>query len=166
MGIVKALQEWRHYIQGSPFTTTVLSDHKNLTYFRKPQKLDDRQAQWSLVLSEYDIELVHTLGTKMIQSDVISRRPDLNPGLQDDNHAPEVMLKPELFVWMIDTVMQEQIESSKKTETDIIKALEILKDADVRDLNTDLQDWIIKKTEKGQAIFYRGRQYVPDDIKF
>jgi RNase H-like domain found in reverse transcriptase len=30
LAIVQALKEWRHYIQGSGHTTTVLSDHDNL----------------------------------------------------------------------------------------------------------------------------------------
>ena len=34
LAIIRALEEWRHYIQGSPHTTTILSDHKNLTYYR------------------------------------------------------------------------------------------------------------------------------------
>ena len=33
LGIIRALEEWRHYIQGSTHTTIVFSDHKNLTYF-------------------------------------------------------------------------------------------------------------------------------------
>ena len=32
LGIIQALKEWRHYIQGSGHTTVVLSNHKNLTY--------------------------------------------------------------------------------------------------------------------------------------
>ena len=34
LGIVRALDEWRHYLDGSPHPVEVLSDHKNLTYFR------------------------------------------------------------------------------------------------------------------------------------
>jgi hypothetical protein len=30
LAIVQTLKEWRHYIQGSGHTTTVLSDHNNL----------------------------------------------------------------------------------------------------------------------------------------
>ena len=67
LGIIRALTEWRHYIQGSGHTTTVYSDHKNLTYFRTTQKLNSRQARWSLYLSEFDIKLVHLPGTEMIQ---------------------------------------------------------------------------------------------------
>lgn len=33
LGIVRALKSWRHYLEGSPFPTVTLSDHKNLTYF-------------------------------------------------------------------------------------------------------------------------------------
>jgi len=33
LAIIWALEEWRHYIQGSPHTIIVLSDHKNLTYY-------------------------------------------------------------------------------------------------------------------------------------
>jgi hypothetical protein len=61
LSIIRVLQEWRHYIQGSPFKTKVLSDHKNLTYFRNPQKLNRRQARASLELSEYNLELKHIL---------------------------------------------------------------------------------------------------------
>ena len=35
LAIIRALEEWRHYIQGSPHTTLILSDHKNLTYYRE-----------------------------------------------------------------------------------------------------------------------------------
>ena len=40
LAIIRALEEWRHYIQGSPHTTIILSDHKNLTYYHKAKKLN------------------------------------------------------------------------------------------------------------------------------
>jgi RNase H-like domain found in reverse transcriptase len=39
LAIVRALKEWRHYIQGSGHTTTVLSDHDNLQHFKVPQTI-------------------------------------------------------------------------------------------------------------------------------
>ena len=65
LAIIHALNKWQHYIQGSPHTTTILSDHKNLTYYREAQRLNRRQARWSLYLSEFDVKLVHTLGHKI-----------------------------------------------------------------------------------------------------
>ena len=67
LAIIRALEEWRHYIQGSPHTMMVLSDHKNLTYYRDAQKLNCRQAWRSLFLSEFDVKLVHISGTKVVQ---------------------------------------------------------------------------------------------------
>ena len=49
LAIVRALEEWRHYIQGSVYTTVILSDHKNLTYYREAKKLNRQQARWSLL---------------------------------------------------------------------------------------------------------------------
>ena len=46
LSIIRTLQEWRHYIQGSPHTTIIYTDHKNLTFFRSAQKLN-RRAQES-----------------------------------------------------------------------------------------------------------------------
>ena len=40
LGIVRALEEWRHYLEGNPYPVRVLSDHKNLEYFRTAQKLN------------------------------------------------------------------------------------------------------------------------------
>ena len=40
LAIIWALTEWCHYLLGSPHPVTVLSDHKNLTYFWTAQKLN------------------------------------------------------------------------------------------------------------------------------
>ena len=40
LAIIWALEEWRHYIQGSRHTTIIYSDHQNLIYFRSAQKLN------------------------------------------------------------------------------------------------------------------------------
>src|SRR5271154_6919611 len=81
----------------SPHVVTILSDHRNLTYFRTAQKLNRRQARWSLYLSEFNVKLIHVPGKQMIQSDALSRRPDLCP---DDDHDNEdkVLLSESMFV--------------------------------------------------------------------
>ena len=86
LAIIQALEEWRHYIQRSPHTTIILSDHKNLTYYQEARKLNWRQARWSLYFSKFDIKLVHTPGHKMILSDALSQWPDFVPEEDDDNN--------------------------------------------------------------------------------
>jgi hypothetical protein len=51
-------------------------DHKNLEYFQKLQKLNWRQARWSLYLSRFDFALFHQPGCLMGCPDVLSCRPD------------------------------------------------------------------------------------------
>ena len=95
--------------------TIVFSDHKNLTYFRTTQKLNDRQAQWSLYLSEFDIKLIHLPGTKMIQSDMLSRRPDYG----DEETEDKVLLPEHLFINLLDTELQEWILNGKDIDFNI-----------------------------------------------
>ena len=93
LAVIRALEEWRHYLLGSPHEVILLSDHKNLGYFKQPQKLNPRQARWNVTLSQYNLKLVHVPGTRMIQSDALSRRPDLCP--KEDNDNENVTLLPE-----------------------------------------------------------------------
>jgi hypothetical protein len=43
LAIICALDIWGHYLQGSPFSIVIHTDHKNLTYWQDPQKLMARQ---------------------------------------------------------------------------------------------------------------------------
>ena len=92
LGIIRALEEWHHYIQGSLHMTTIFSDHKNLTYFRTAQKLNRQQARWSLYLLEFNVSLIHLPGSKMIQSDTLSQQPDY--GLDNEHNNEDIILLP------------------------------------------------------------------------
>jgi hypothetical protein len=70
----------------------VLTDHKNLKYFRVPQKLNCR---WSLYFSPFDFTLQHKPGTSMSKPDALLRRAD-HGGRQNDNDNM-TLLYPELF---------------------------------------------------------------------
>ena len=112
LAIIQALEEWRHYIQGSPHMTIILSDHKNLTYYCEARKLNRRQARWSLYLSEFDIKLGHTPGHKMVQSDTLSCRPNFVPD-NNTNNDDMTMLLEKLFINLINTDLQNQIANCK-----------------------------------------------------
>ena len=169
LGIVQALETWRHFILGSPFPTVILSDHKNLTYYKSPQKLNRRQARWNLFLSKFDLKLVHTPGTKMIQSDALSRRPDHVPNEDTDNE--DVIILPEsLFVKTMDTELmsilniqtintelQEQISNATTHDDLFAKALQALKEKGMPPIKSNLSDW---KFEEG-LLFYKDKCYVP-----
>ena len=91
LAIIRGLCEWRHYLHSVDKPFNILSDHANLQYFFKAQRLNPRQARWTQVLSEFNFELHHRPGTSMIVSDALSRRPDWDDGCEDS--PPVTVLK-------------------------------------------------------------------------
>ena len=75
LAIVAAFKQWRHYLEGSPETIQVWTDHNNLRGFMKQTALSPRQAIWALKLASYDFEVFHRQG-KTNPADPPSRRPD------------------------------------------------------------------------------------------
>ena len=44
LAVIRGLENWRHLLEGTHFRFKVWTDHKNLEYFMKVQKLNCRQA--------------------------------------------------------------------------------------------------------------------------
>src|SRR5271155_23155 len=95
LAIMLGLEEWRHFLEGAKCKFEIITDHKNLEYFRSAQKLNRRQARWSLYLSRFDFTLTHKPGKTMLKVDSLSRRADHGRGHLDN--ADIVLLQPELF---------------------------------------------------------------------
>jgi len=45
LAIVRCLEVWRHFLEGAMIKFEIWTDHKNLEYFMKAQKLNQRQAR-------------------------------------------------------------------------------------------------------------------------
>ena len=76
LAIFACFKEWRHFLQGGHHPVTVLSDHKNLSYFMSTKHLTRRQARWSLFFNEFNFTLTHRPGSRSGKVDFVSRRPD------------------------------------------------------------------------------------------
>ena len=76
LAIIRGLESWRHLLEGTRFKFKIWTDHKNLEYFMKAQKLNWKQARWALYLSRFNFTLKHMPGTKMGKVDGLSKRPD------------------------------------------------------------------------------------------
>jgi len=51
LAIIRALEEWRHFLEGATHLVKIWTNHKNLEYFMTAKKLNRRQACWSLHLA-------------------------------------------------------------------------------------------------------------------
>ena len=91
--IIRALEEWRHFLEGARHPVEIWTDHKNLEYFMMAKKLNHRQAQWSLYLACFDFKLVHRPGRSMGKPDALSRR--LVMGINRFDHETKVNARSE-----------------------------------------------------------------------
>ena len=123
LAVIHALEHWRHYLQGTTHPITLLTDHKNLTYFRQPQKLSRRQARWMMFLQDFDLQFVHLPGSAMGPADALSRLPD--PDTSSDN-VDVTVLPHDLFIHAIDLALIDKISSSSSSDPLIISALQNL----------------------------------------
>jgi len=76
LAIIWCLEAWRHFLERAKDRFEIWTDHKNLKYFMKAQKLNQRQARWLLYLSRFDFALKHVAGRSIGRADSLSRRVD------------------------------------------------------------------------------------------
>ena len=95
LAIVRALEEWRHFLEGAKHQFEIWTDHKTLEYFMTAKKLNWRQAQWSLLLARFDFLLHHRPRKTMGKSDALSQRSDHGSGTDDNWNL--TLLTPGLF---------------------------------------------------------------------
>ncbi|RXW11612.1 hypothetical protein EST38_g14245 [Candolleomyces aberdarensis] len=166
LAIIRALRTWRHYIHGSQLPVTIITDHQNLTFFKQPQRLNQRQRRWIPELEEYNYVLKHHKGATMIQSDALSRRPDHHP--EEDENEETILLPDNLFInalkldqeqRMFDDSLQKTITSIDKLDSEAQAAILNLSNVDTSD-----PDWSLYPTKHGIILLFQNRIYLPDDL--
>ena len=115
LATIHALEEWWHYLEGTPCQFEVWTDHKNLEYFCTSKKLNWWQAQWSLHLSQFDFMIHCCPGHSMGKSNTLSHHTD--HGSRSRDNADMTMLHPSLFAI-------QALEGAMATEAEV----EVLQD--------------------------------------
>jgi len=75
LAVIFALEEWRCYLLDTKEPFEIWTDHRNLTYFKKPHKLNARHMRWYLTIQDYDFKIKYIPGTQNSKADVLSRLP-------------------------------------------------------------------------------------------
>ena len=92
-GIIKPLQHWRYWLQGTKKPIEVITDHKNLlSGFNNAPTPSKRHLRWLEGLKGFDCLYYHTPGAKNMVADILSRRNDHYP---EDEEKPEFNPFPE-----------------------------------------------------------------------
>uniref|UniRef100_A0A0W0FUN7 Reverse transcriptase-rnase h-integrase n=1 Tax=Moniliophthora roreri TaxID=221103 RepID=A0A0W0FUN7_MONRR len=140
--IVQALETWRHHLLEGPYP-----------------KLNRRQARWSLILSLFNLKLVHVPGCEMVQSDALSRRDDHVQG-EDTDNEDVILLLEHLFINVVDVELQDKLKDRLGSDDFHKMALEALMTTGLLLIKSALSDWEINDS----LIRYKGRVYVLDDV--
>jgi hypothetical protein len=93
----------------------------------------------------------------MIQSDVLSRRPDHIPENDDDNENI-VILPDKLFINLINVELAKLIKSATTTDELVKDISNVLSTKGIPPIKSSLSNW---KIEDGK-LFYQNRCYIPD----
>jgi hypothetical protein len=96
LAIIYMLKANRHLLLGTKYLILIRTDHNNLQYFKSPQKIIPRQAQWHEFLQDYHFELTHFPGRSNTIADLLSRRNDLEEGVNINENV--TLLPQNLFV--------------------------------------------------------------------
>jgi len=96
LAIIRALEEWRHFLEGTTHLVEIWTDHKNLEYFMTAKKLNCHQARWSLHLVRFDFLLHHYPRRAMGKLDALLRRADYGNRASDNKNV--VLLRLEFLV--------------------------------------------------------------------
>jgi len=163
LAIIRGLEAWRHLLEEAQYKFEIWTDHKNLEYFMKAQKLNRRQARWALYLSRFDFTLKHVAGSKMGKADGLSRRVDWKVGTDKDNEN-QIFIKDQWIHNMYEVIVEgpeeglvEKIRKARSKDEDVVRIVEEMKKVGVKELRGN--EWKIE----GDLVLREGKIYVPKD---
>ena len=67
LGVIRALQAWRCYVEGGKFPVLLVTDHNPLTFLRSQSTFSRRQARWVEYLERFHYEWKYIQGTSMLR---------------------------------------------------------------------------------------------------
>ena len=136
--VIRGLENQRHLLEGAKYKFKVWTDHKNLEYFMKAQKLSQGQAHWALYLSRFNFILKHVPGTKMGKVDGLSRRLDCRVGIEKDNEN-QIFIKDCQLYSLHEVVIEgpeinivEKIKRARDKDEEVVRVVEEIKKVKVK----------------------------------
>ncbi|QRW25665.1 Retrotransposable element Tf2 protein [Rhizoctonia solani] len=160
LAIIKALEEWRIFLEATDKPVQVFTDHRNLEYWMQARTFNRQHARWRIFLSDFNFKIHYQPGKQLGKPDALSRQADY----VDNPSEPEVMLPAEVFA----NTSQEELEivtevrAKLREDPSLDPIIQFLtKDADkappsIRKAYKDY-DW------EEDLLWYRGKLVIPDN---
>ncbi|KAL0177020.1 hypothetical protein M9458_025914, partial [Cirrhinus mrigala] len=110
LAVKLALEEWRHWLEGSGVPFIVWTDHKNLEYIRSAKRLNSRQARWALFFGRFDFSISYRPGSKNIKPDALSRVFDRSERFSTPERIIPEGLVISALTWEVETKVRAALE--------------------------------------------------------
>ncbi|KAG5857310.1 hypothetical protein ANANG_G00018100, partial [Anguilla anguilla] len=110
LAVKLALEEWRHWLEGTQIPFLVWTDHKNLEYIRGAKRLNSRQARWALFFGRFNFTLSYRPGSKNTKPDALSRQFSLT----EEGPEQETILPANCLVaavgWEVESAVRRALQ--------------------------------------------------------
>ncbi|KAF8750509.1 hypothetical protein RHS01_09319 [Rhizoctonia solani] len=159
LAIIKALEEWRIFLEATDKTIQVFTDHRNLEYWMQARTFNRRHAQWRIFLSDFNFEIHYCPGKQSGKPDALSRQSDY----VDTPPEPEVMLPEEVFA---NTSEEEaeivtEIRSRLREDPSLEPIIQFLTE-DAENAPPSIRKAYRDYNWEEDLLWYRGKLVVPD----
>ncbi|SOV04072.1 uncharacterized protein UDID_19531 [Ustilago sp. UG-2017a] len=146
-------------LAGLPSQLVILTNHEALKYFKSQRRITGRQARWAVLLADFDFVLQYRPGDKGGEPDALTRRADMQPVGEEQEHNLRQLLPPRVF---------EQVKNEIATGMAPVLTMESIATKGIKDLarifqplDPELQEIHLRKPfEIRDTLWYSGGQLV------
>jgi rhodanese-related sulfurtransferase len=165
LGLIHALKDWQHFLEGLPKPFEVVTDHKNMEWWVSMCDLTHRQARWALYLSRFHFVIKYKKGSQM-QADALSQSAIGGKFLDAVDNRQVTVLKPEQFIAAATIHFKPDDDSLIKCichlsarEAKVLEGLRALGKSSPCALTEGIASW----EEEDGLVYFKGRLYVPNE---
>ncbi|UTT89825.1 hypothetical protein NDA17_005265 [Ustilago hordei] len=97
LAVVVCLTQWRHMLAGLLSQLVILTNHEALKYFKSQRCITGHQARWAILLADFDFILQYRPGDKGGGPNALTRRTDMQPAGEEQDHNVRQLLPPRVF---------------------------------------------------------------------
>jgi hypothetical protein len=181
LAIVDALRKWDTYCKTTGPKIEILTDHKNLEYWKTKRDLNLRQARWGERLANYDFVIKYRPGKLAGKPDILSRESGDSPWEGDMKHRQNqgrILLSDENFGDSTTNLAATWQASATQTidlriDTELLQEIRTKtnKDKEVTNIRTKRANGITRDgkialglcEEKDGLLTYDGLIWIPED---
>jgi hypothetical protein len=162
LAIICTFEHWRILLEGTEHPVTVLTNHRNLEYWKSARTFNRHHACWHLILASYNFVIAYRLRKQSQKPDALFRHVDCN----EIEPSPQIMLPEtqfEGFGAKITTWLLEQIKEALQDNPSLDTMLAAAADPDSmpHSIAAKFKDYMLQDS----LLLYQGRIVVPDKPK-